>query len=232
MTKLEIDKCKKDCSSITCFSEWKDCFCGAPPTLNTIRRGFTALLQQAFASADNYSGNNSDLGCMVYGGAASNRINISAASVDDPYDTENVPGIVVSLGEGVRYQFPAMTDITTASADNSRLRVMTNGDVNITIQCYAWSADTACAMADQAMLFLMAVKPKVKQAWGWLKDYRPAAQTEPKLAQQAGAGTSTKWYGSTLTFSMQYDYSVISLQESKRLKDYSIEISTNINTNK
>lgn len=209
---------------ITCMEHWRSCFCDTAPSLNTIRRGFVALIRAAFSDVTRLD-SDGFLNCLHYDKEASKRtINISAKGTQNPSDTEHVPGITVSLGDGVNFGLNVINDTMVTSDDTARLTSMTQGTVNITIKCSDYDPDVSCAMADACMLFIMGTKPRVMEVWGWISDYRVVKQTEPIRSQLSGEDTSTPWYDSTLVIQLTYDYAVDIELESKRLKDYSSEI--------
>ena len=85
-----------------CWEDWERCFNGAPPTLNTLRRAFTALLRWAFTKPENMGDLGEALACYSYSDDdTKSGIKISPLSVKDPGDTETFPGIYISMSESI-----------------------------------------------------------------------------------------------------------------------------------
>lgn len=220
--RIDIDKIKS-------IGDWHNCFCESSPSMSTIRGGITALLRYCFSDPSHYADNKDILGCLKYSPDknAVGNLQILAKGAKDPADTNNVPGIFVSLGDGVSYQFDALSDIHTSSINYSKQTVDTLGTAQVTIKCSAEDADVSCAMCDTCMMFMMGTKPKVMKAWkGWLRDYRVIRQTEPALQSLSGGDSTYKWYDSTLVIQLIYHYSVDTVHESKLLKGFTIESDT------
>ena len=85
-----------------------------------------------------------------------------------------------------------------------------------------FDADICCAMGDLCAMFLFAMYERLMDTWSWLKVYRLVSQSEPKITSKSDTDT-TKWYESTVTFHLEYDYRVFVGRESKRMKDFSID---------
>lgn len=204
---------------------WRRCYADASPSLNTLRRTFTALLRWAFANVDNTDGFKEALKCMTWSpNGEESQLQIQPGSVQDPGDTAQVPSIMVSCGqEGVQLKPYAMSPEVRVSPDTSSHQRVWSATVNITIVCRAWDADVACIMSDFVLMFLTAMEPKLRSTFGWLREYKPINQTEPVLASAVQTEDATKWYESKVTMELEYTYSVFVALESKRLKDYSVE---------
>lgn len=206
------------------IKEWLNCYCGKVPTMYSLRTAFVQLLRYCFSNTDNYSDLKDVMGCLTYDPeGSSGSINIWAQGASDPANTDNIPGITVSLGEGLNYDLPAIRDWEVSSPDFSQHTVRTLGDVKLIIKCQDYNADVSCAMADLCMLFIMGVKLRILQTWGnWIKDIRVVQQTEPKLAQNSESDSSVKWYESAVVIHIKFEYAVDSVQESKRLKTFTL----------
>lgn len=206
------------------FSEWKDCFCNSAPTLNNIRKGFTQLLKYCFSNTNHYSDNKEYLGCMVYSDDPSeSQLSITAKGAYDPSNTQLVPGIQVSLAEGVQFNRQGARNTLAVSKDTARETLALQARANVQIRCSHKDADISCAMADMCMLFFMAAIKHINQAWGWVDYIDIVQQTEPKLNQQSESDSSNKWYDSTLVIQIVYQYSINIDTESKRLKEYTLD---------
>lgn len=203
------------------LQEWRDCYCAAPPTLNTFRSGFTSLLRYFFSNSNNFAENKEILGCMEYSDdPKESKLKIIAQGASDPANTQNIPGIFISLGEGVDFNFDVLNNQYVSSRDFARETYVTLGTVNLIVKCSDKDADVSCAMADACLLFLTAIRKHLMSSWGWLKQYKIVKQTEPKL-QQISEESATKWYDSSLVIQIVYQYSIDIDIESKRLKDFS-----------
>lgn len=212
---------------LTCptLDDWERCYTGAPPTLNTLRRTFTVLTRWAFSSKTRNDGFAEELGCLTWDEDPSkSQLKIGAASVLDPGDTEQVPGILISCGkEGVSYERPGISSKGAESPDTAAQYRNYIATAKVQFVCKAFDADVACMMADYLVLFLSAIEPRLRETFGWLLDYRPLNQTEPTLTQKSQSDSTTKWYEAIVTMDIAYSYSVFVSRESKRLKDFTIE---------
>jgi hypothetical protein len=200
---------------------WERCFAAAPPSLNTLRHAFTALLKWAFANAINKDDFSDELGCLIFStDPAKTQLSIQPASVQDPGDTENVPGILVSCDQGIQFSKEWISVEGKESPDFASHDRIWLAKANLVLVCKHYDADTACMMSDFVTMFLTAMDPVLRDTFDWLLDYKPITQTEPKLTQKTQTEDATKWYESTVTFELLYRYSVFVARESKRLKDY------------
>lgn len=206
------------------FHEWRECFCNKPPTLNNIRRGFTTLLRYCFSDESHYADNKEILGCLTYSDDPKERkLNVEAKGAYDPADTESVPGVMVSLGEGVQFNRIGIHDTRVTSKDFSRVTDTSLATVIITVTCSHKNADVSCGLADMCTLFLTAAKKHIYKSWGWVKQIDIVKQTEPKLEQPSQQDSTAKWYDSTVAIQLIYEYSINIETESKRLKEFTIE---------
>lgn len=211
------------------FSEWSDCFCNNPPTLNTIRRGFTQLLRYCFSNPEHYADNKEYLGCLSYSDdPRESKLSVLATGASDPSNTQNIPGVFISLGDQVQFQRHSINDTVSISRDYARETNSMLATANIQIKCSHKNADISCALADMCMLFLMAAKKHVRKAWGWVRLMDIVSQTEPKLTQQSESDSSNRWYDSTLVIQLIYEYAIDIDTESKRLKEYSLDKSVSL----
>lgn len=192
--------------------------------MNTLRRAFTSLVRWAFSDPSKMADYGEALECYTYKGAgADNTLNIAPSSTIDPGDTQNVPGILISLGQGVQYTHPAMQPYINEAPDTSEISLTSIASADITILCRDKDADVCCMMGDLCTLFLFAMTERLYNTWSWLRTYQIQGQTEPKITQAEGGTDDTKWYESTITIKIEYEYSVFTARESKRMKDFSLE---------
>lgn len=212
------------------IQEWQNCFCGKLPTMFSIRNAFVQLMRYCFSNPDHYADLKDILGCKVYDPNGSpGSINIYAKGATDPANTDNIPGITISMEDGMQYNLPVMQDWKVTSPDFSQTTSYTIGQTKIRIKCEDYDADVCCAMADLCMLFVMGVKLRILQAWGrWIKDIRVVQITEPRMAQVSESDSSVKWYESSVVIDLKFEYAVDTVQESKRLKGFTLN--SNIDT--
>lgn len=205
------------------WEDWKRCFNGAPPTLNTLRRAFTALLRWAFTKPDNMGDLGEALACYSYNEDQNKSgIKISPLSVKDPGDTENFPGIYISLPDGVKYSKVGMNTELAMSRDTATKYHVMQASTKVVISCNDRDADISCSIADLVVMFLFALTERLFYTWGWLRGYELETQTEPKLTTKSETDT-TKWYETKVTINITYDYTVLVARDSKRLKDYELD---------
>lgn len=202
---------------------WETCFVDAPPSLNILRHAFTTLLKWAFANSSNKDSFSEELGCLVFDvDPAKSQISIQSASVQDPGDTEHIPGIIVSCDQGIQFEKQWLSSEGPGSPDFASNERIWLAKASLKFVCRHYDADTACMMSDFTTMFLTAMEPVLYDTFNWILDYRPAAQSEPTLTQKSQTEDATKWYESTVNFTLTYRYSVFIARESKRLKDYGL----------
>lgn len=207
----------------TCFDEWFRCFREAPPSLNTLRRAFTALLRFAYSDVSRFDGYSDALSCLTYSDEAKNsKLTIKPSTTNDPGDTEDIPGIVISLEEGVKYDQVGMSPIARESEDTANWQQSLLATTNINIISRNYDADVCCVMSDINALFLFSLYQRLFETWNWLRDYSLVTQTEPKMAQTAEEDP-TKWYESRVVVKLAFEYNTFTARESKRLKDFSVQ---------
>ena len=211
----------EDCSTI---AEWEECYKNSNPTLNSLRGAFTAILRIAFSDPARMNGASDDLGCLLYSDIpGESELYIHASSVKDPGDTEQIPGIIVSMGDaGVELDRVSWDTTGSYTPDFSARVVNYMAAANVVITCRHANADVACMMSDYVLLYMMVMEDKFRDSKGWIRDYAVKNQTEPKLtslAQESGAAT---WYESSVTINIKYAVSAFVARESKRLKDFSV----------
>jgi hypothetical protein len=165
-----------------------------------------------------------ELECYSYDSTpgADNRLTISPETIFDPGDSELIPGIYISLGDGVAYQLPAMQPYLNEAPDTSTTELATMASTTITIKCLDKDAHVSCLMADMCAMFLFAMTERLFNTWSWLRNYQLQAQSEPVKKTSEG-NDDTHWYESSVVFKIEYEYRVFTARESKRLKDFSVD---------
>lgn len=205
-----------------CWDEWFRCFREAPPSLNTLRRAFTALLRWAYSDVSRFDGYEDALGCLTYSDdEKDSNISINPGSTVDPGNTENIPGILVKVDGGVNFAEVAFSPIASESEDTSNWQQSLHATANINILSRNYDADICCVMGDINMLFLFSLYQRLFETWNWLRGYTIKTQTEPKLTQ-VDEEDPTKWYESSVVIELKYEYNTFAARESKRLKDYTL----------
>lgn len=207
------------------LEEWERCFIDSPPSLNTLRHAFTALLKWAFASETNLDGFAEELGCLIYStDETKTQIHITTSTEHDPGSTEHVPGITIGCEQGVQYSKEWLSTESGNSPDFASHERVWLANAKIKIDCENYNADTACYMSDYVVMFLAAMEPVFRETFNWILDYKLVSQSEPKLTQKTQTEDATKWYESTIILDLNYRYSVFVARETKRLKDYGLYI--------
>lgn len=211
----------KDCSTI---AEWEECYRNSAPTLNSLRGAFTAILRIAFSDPARMNGASEDLGCLLYSDIpGESELYIHASSVKDPGDTEQVPGIIISMGDAGVELDRVSWDTTGSHADDFSSRVVNYmAAANVVITCRHSNADVACMMSDYVLLYMIVMEDKFRESKGWIRDYVVRNQTEPKLTSLSQQSGATTWYESSVTVNIKYEVSAFVARESKRLKDFSL----------
>lgn len=220
------DKISKACDCTSDLQELFMCLEGAPPSLNTIRRAFTALTMYAFSNVTHMDGFSDNLACRTYSAdPAKTQIRIFSKGAYDPGNTENIPSVVVSLGDGLRLERLGIGD-TAYTGDNFSVRIPAyKGTLDVIFTCRDYDADVSCYMSDLLLLFFTALQERMHETWGWLISYTPSLQTEPELKTKDG-DTDTKWYESTVRLSITLSYEVFTSREAPPLKDASVDAYT------
>lgn len=213
------------CSKCKDLDELFRCVAAPSPSLNEFRRTFTALAMYAFSNVASSSDYGDALACRTYDpNNEASKIHVQAQSVVDPADTENIPGILVSVKEGVQFKRMGFGDSMKEAYTMAHTTKGWLGSVDITFTCRDWDADVSCMEADYLMLVLSALKDRMHENWRWLLDYYPATVTEPTLKRPEGDESgATKWYESTFVLHLDYVYSVSVARESVPLRDGGIQ---------
>ncbi|MCQ2172141.1 MAG: hypothetical protein MJZ17_05255 [Bacteroidales bacterium] len=219
------DKVTDKCTCCSSFSEWCRCVDGVEPSLHSIKRIFTLLVQYLFSDKDRLSGLSEALACRTYSSDKSETgLNIAPATVIDPGGTEVVPAILIQASnDGVKFEKIAMDPSVHESPDYASNTEVWKCDVVLQFRCLDRNGDVSGMMADALMLFLTSLRRGLLGRVPWLKEYVPVEITEPKLIKSEIDDTSSdKWYESIVAVQITYIYSVFVATESKRLKDFSL----------
>ena len=202
---------------------WCEYCSGSSPSLNNIRRAFTLLMRTAYANIADSEEYGEALACRSYSDDASaSNISIQPASVIDPGDTQNVPGILVAVPEGFQFQRRSMNPIASRSPDFASSQQITTGVATVSFTCRDKDADIACLMADLSLLVLMAARDAAFKAWGaWLLDYEVLGQSEPRLVRNED-DPKIYWYESVVTLRLSLVYGAAVSVESKRMTGGSV----------
>lgn len=202
---------------------WCDYCEGAAASLNNIRRAFTLLARTAFANITDSGSYADPLGCRSYSDDPSkSSISIQPASVIDPGDTQNIPGILVSVPGGLAYQRPMLNPNKWLSPDYSITGNVAFGKAKVQFLCRDRDADIACLMSDLLMTVMLAARGPVLKMWHqWLLDYDLSTQTEPELKTNPDDATQ-RWYESSAVIELTLAVGATAHMESKRLTGASV----------
>lgn len=209
------------CPCFPSLKDWCDYCHGAAPSLNNIRRAFTLLARTAFANVSD-SEYGPALSCRTYSDDKDkNQLSIEPASVINPGNTQNVPGILISVPEGMQFRRTSLNPIKTFSPDFASSNQITTGTAVVAFTCRDEDADIACLMADLMMLVVMSARDAAIKAWHhWLLDYEVLGQTEPKLVKNDD-DPSNYWYESVVTLKLSLAWGAVVSVESKRMTGFS-----------
>lgn len=208
-----------------CLDEAFACFHEPSPSLNTLRRAFTLLARWPFASTDNMGEYGDALACVVWNPDDKlSKLKIQPASVMDPGDTSNVPGILVSIKDGLKLNRVGIGDTGSRMPDYSGRVSVFAGSVDIEFLCRHKDADVSCMMGDLLMLFFTAMQERMYDTFRWLRDYVPVGMTEPKMTAREG-DPDTKWYETVFTLHIDFEYGVFSTREAPLMRHVEVAAS-------
>lgn len=213
------------CSKCRDLDELFRCVADPSPSLNEFRRTFTALTMFAFANVGSSADYRGALECRAFSDDPQlSKIHVQAQSVIDPADTENIPGVLVSVKEGVQFKRMGFGDNMNEAYTMAHSTKGWLASADITFTCRDWDADVSCMEADYLMMVMSALKDRLHENWRWLQDYYPSAVTEPKMVRPDGDESgATRWYESTFVLHIDYIYSVSVVRESVPLRDGGIQ---------
>ncbi len=202
----------KECESI---ETWMKCHELDSPGVGVLRNTFTKLIKYFFSSKENLSKFDSDLECRLDG------MHIVPGAVIDPGNTNNVPGIVITTGEGVNMDRPWLIAQVDKEPDFATQENVHWATVNMTFVCLDFDADICAKIADAVMFALVSIEPMLLETWRWLKQYKPKQQTSPQLARKATDQNAFEdFYESRVIVELQYVYATLTRRESRRMQDY------------
>ena len=206
------------------LQEWEECFIEAPPTIFTLRKCFTILLRYFYGNPNNFGEFSDAVGCLTYSDSEKDSaLHIAPGGTHDPGNTENVPGILVSIGDGISYSKEWIDAKGTTSPDFASHTNVRTATVKLTFIHRHIDAEIAGIMCDLTTMFITAIEEKIRRTFNWVRGYDIDSQTEPKRARKATDPEAFEdFYESMSTLTIVYTYSVFVAEESKRLKDYSI----------
>lgn len=194
--------------------EWIKCHQYEAPGLFTFRKLFTELLQYFFSDSSHFAEYEENLECLANG------IKVEPGSVADPGNTENVPGVIISIPEGIEFSREWMDADPAPSPDYSTHYNTNIGKVRVIFVCRHYDANIAGMMADAVTMYLTGMETLLKETYHtWLMDYKPVTVTEPKRARKAeNQNAFENWYEATSVFELTFTYIILARRESKRLK--------------
>lgn len=207
----------KDCESI---EEWKRCHEMDSPGISTLRNTFTRLIKHFFNDRKNVIEYGEDLACRISDGDG---LHIAPGSVIDPGNTNMVPGIIITTGDGISLDRPWLMAQVERNPDFATVHNVHLATVNMTFVCYDFDADICAKMSDAVMFAMVSIEPMLLETWPWLKQYRPKQQTSPQLSRKATDQNAFEdFYESRVIVELLYEYVTVTRRESRRLQDYGI----------
>lgn len=213
----------KPCPCFPSLKAWCEYCTGSAASLNNLRRAFTLLIRTAYANIVDSDEYGEALACRTYSDDPNQtQVSIEPASVINPGNTQNVPGILIAVPDGFQFQRRSIHPTAAAAPDFSATSQITTGTASLTFTCRDRDADISCLMADLVMVVLAAARDSAFQAWHtWLLDYEVVSQTEPKLVRNED-DPKTYWYESVVTLKLSLSWGVRVAVESKRMTGYSV----------
>ena len=205
----------KDCAST---EEWKRCHELDSPGLFTLRNCFTRLLKHLFSDPKHLVAWGKDLECKL------DKLHISPGTVIDPGNTNMVPGVLITTGDGINYEKPWINSQWVAEPDYASMRLTHMAKVNMTFVCSDYDPDVVAKISDEVMAALVGLEPLLYDTWNWLKDYKPVQQTSPQLAKKGAEQDSyDNYYESRVIFEVTYEYATETRIESRRMQDFMLQ---------
>lgn len=194
------------------LKEWALCHINESPTLSTLRKTFTTLTRSFFLNGS-FGDFEDALGCL-----RESKINIQAGSRLDPADTENVPGILISCGEGLQFEKPTLSAQVQGSPDFSRVDNVHQAKVTIQFTCRHYDGNIAGYMSDALVMFFCAIEPVLRDTYHWVDEYKPVQQTEPRRSRKVENPEAFEdFYESVFTLEIWYTHIAVLHLESLRL---------------
>lgn len=198
------------------FQAWLRCHEHKSPGLWEFRNVFTKMMQYHFLVNGKMTDHAHDgLTCTF------DDLTVKPGNIIDPGNTNNVPGIIITTGEGIQLETPWINAQIVETPDYATIGNVHQATVTITIMCLHFDADMVAMMSDEVMALLVSAEVPLWQAWGWMLLYRPLGQTSPRLARKATDPEAFEnYYESSANVQIQYEYSTVTRQESRRMQDY------------
>lgn len=148
---------------------------------------------------------------------------VKPGNIIDPGNTNNVPGIIITTGEGIQLETPWISAQIVETPDYATMRNVHQATITVAIMCLHFDPDMTAMMSDEVMALLVSAEPYLWEAWEWMLLYRPQGQSSPKLARKATDPEAFEnYYESVASVQVQYEYSTVTRQESRRMQDYMI----------
>lgn len=199
------------------FQSWLRCHEFKSPGIWTFRNVFTRMLHYHFLVGKNMIDGDSGLDCDL------DKFTIRPGNIIDPGNTNNVPGIIVTTGEGVRLEQPWITSQMIDEPDYATMKNIHQATVDIALMCLHFDADMVAKISDEVLALVVSNEVPLFTAWEWLLLYTPSAQTSPKLARKAeNPEAFENYYESIVQLKLTYEYSTITRVESRRMQDYTL----------
>lgn len=204
----------KECED---FAQWKLCHELDSPGIYTLRNVFTKVIKYFFSREENLSSYGEDLACKI------DKFHIAPGAVIDPGNTNMVPGIIITTGDGVSLDTPWISAQVERTPDYATTRNVHLASVPMTMICYEYDADLCAKISDAVLYALVTAEPMFFETWNWLVQYRPKQQTSPQLSRKATDQESFEnFYESRVVVEVQYEYGTVTRRESRRMQDYTL----------
>lgn len=185
------------------------------PGLFILRSVFTKLLKYYFSDASHLIVYGDDLACEI------DKFTIQPGNIIDPGNTNHVPGIIITTGEGISYETPWMQAQMLRSPDFATARNVHSAKVNMTFSCLHFDADVVAKISDAILAFGVSSEILLFETWNWLKYWHPVQQTSPHLARKAQEPEAFEnYYEAQVIFELSFEYGTITRRESRRMQDY------------
>lgn len=148
---------------------------------------------------------------------------ITPGATVDPGNTNHVPGIIVTTGEGVQLSTEWLQNQILYDPDFATLQNTHRAEVTMGFLCLHFDPDMVARISDEVLALVVSSELLLRQAWEWLIEYQPKGQTSPKLARKAtDQDAFENYYEATVNLQLVYQYSTITRIESRRMQDYDL----------
>lgn len=197
------------------FQAWLYCHELDSPGLFTFRNAFTKVLKYYFSNPKNLITWRDDLACEV------DKFTVKPGAIIDPGNTNNVPGIIITTGDGINYETPWIHAQINRQPDFATDKNVHLAKVNMTMVCLHFDADIVAKISDEVMACLTAYEVLFQETWNWLQLWRPVQQTSPQLARKAQDPEAFEnFFESRVVVELTYEYGNVLRRESRRMQDY------------